>query len=110
MVNMDELFQLDGVIAVAKLDDMGRIVDWKAKGAVSPETKDHVSKLMTEVDALFANLARELPRNWSPRRALLYSGGEMTLIAAAGSAVTVENKKVNFEKLFEVFGILGFGK
>jgi roadblock/LC7 domain-containing protein len=65
---------------------------------------------MMEVDALFEKLAREAPRNWSPRRALIYSGGEMTLIAAENSAVTVENKKVNFEKLLKVFGILGFGK
>jgi hypothetical protein len=32
----------------------------------------------------------------------------MTLITAGGAVVTVENKKVNFEKLFKVFGILGF--
>jgi roadblock/LC7 domain-containing protein len=110
LVNTDELFQLDGIIAVTKLDDLGRIVDWKAKGAVDPETKEHMSKLMMEVDALFEKLAREAPRNWSPRRALIYSGGEMTLIAAGGSAVTVENKKVNFEKLLKVFGILGFSE
>jgi roadblock/LC7 domain-containing protein len=41
---------------------------------------------------------------------LIYSGGEMTLIASGDSGVTVENKKVNFEKLLKTFGILGFGK
>jgi hypothetical protein len=44
-----------------------------------------MSKLMMEVDALFEKLAREAPRNWSPRRVLIYSGGEMTLIASGGS-------------------------
>jgi roadblock/LC7 domain-containing protein len=108
MVNLDELFQLDGVVAVAKLDDMGRITDWKAKGVVDPEIEKHTSKLMMEVEGLFSNFAREAPRNWSPRRALIYSGGEMTLFAVGNSAVTVENKKVNFEKLLKIFGILGF--
>jgi roadblock/LC7 domain-containing protein len=110
LVNIDELFQLDGVIAVTKLDDLGRIVDWKAKGVVDPETKEHMSKLMMEVNALFVSLAREAPRNWSPRRALIYSGGEMTLIAAGDSAVTVETKKVDFGKLLTVFGIPVFSK
>ena len=67
-----------------------------------------MSKMNMEMNALFANLAREAPRNWSPRKALIYSGGEMTMIAAGGAAATVETKNVNFEKLFKVFGILGF--
>jgi roadblock/LC7 domain-containing protein len=65
---------------------------------------------MMEVDSLFDKFAREAPRNWSPRRSLIYNGGEMTLIAAEGAGATVENKKVNFAKLFKVFGILGFEK
>jgi len=102
LANIEELFQLDGVIAVTRLDDIGRIGDWKAKGIVDPETKEHVSKLMMEINALFVSLAREAPRNWSPRKALIYSGGEMTLIAAGDSAVTVETKKVDFAKLLKV--------
>ena len=110
MVNTEELFQLDGVIAVVKLDDMGRIVDWKAKGVVDPEiVKEHMSKMLVDITSTFRELAREAPRNWSPTRAIIYSGGDMTLIAAGTAAVTVETKKVNFEKLFKVFGILGFG-
>ena len=108
MVNTEELFQLEGIVGVAKLDDMGRIIDWKAKGVTDPESVKHLSKIMTDVNALFVNFAREAPRNWSPNRAFIFNGGEMTLIAAGDSGVTVENKKVNFEKLFKVFGILGF--
>ena len=110
MVNIDELFQLEGVIAVARLDDMGRIIDWKAKGVVDPEFEKGVSKMSMEVGALFEQFTREAPRNWSPRRAWVYSGGDMTMIASGSSAATVETKKVNFEKLFKIFGILGFDK
>ena len=111
MVNTDDLFQVDGVIAVAKLDDMGRIVDWKAKGIVDPEiVKEHTSKMLMEITSTFREFAREAPRNWSPTRALIYSGGDMTLIAAGTAAVTVETKNVDFEKLFKIFGILGYSK
>lgn len=110
MANIEELFQLDGVIAVAQLDDMGRIVEWKAKGVVDPEVKEQTSKMIMEVTSMFREFARGAPRNWSPTRALIYSGGDMTLIAAGNAGVTVETKKVNFEKLFKVFGILNFGK
>ncbi len=111
MVNTDDLFQVDGVIAVAKLDDMGRIVDWKAKGIVDPEiVKEHTSKMLMEITSTFREFAREAPRNWSPTRALIYSGGDMTLIAAGTAAVTVETKNVDFKKLFKIFGILGYSK
>ena len=108
MVNIDELFQVEGVIAVARLDDMGRITDWKAKGVVDPSIERDASKLTMEVDALFEKFAREAPRTWSPRRGWIYSGGDMTMIAAGNAAATVETKNVNFEKLFKVFGILGY--
>ena len=108
MVNIDELFQLDGIVAIARTDDMGRIVDWKAKGIVDPEIERHASKLSMNIDALFMQFAREAPRNWSPRKAWIYNGGEMTAIASGGALVTVENNKVNFEKLFKTFGIFGF--
>ncbi len=108
LVNLEELFQTDGVIAVAKLDDMGRITDWKAKGVVNPELTKGISTMSAEVDALFTQFARNAPRNWSPRRAWIYTGGDMTMIASGGAAVTVENKKENFEKLFKIFGLFGF--
>jgi roadblock/LC7 domain-containing protein len=111
LAKTEDLFQLDGVVALAQLDDMGRIVDWKAKGVVDPEiVKEHTSKMLMEITSTFREFAREAPRNWSPTRALIYSGGDMTLIAAGTVAVTVETKKVNFEKLFKAFGILGYSK
>ncbi len=109
LVNIDELFQLDGVIAVAKLDDMGRIVDWKAKGAVSTETKNDMNKMLMELNNVFDRMSREAPRNWAPRKSLIYTGGDMTLIVASGVAVTAETKKLNPERLFKNFGdVLGF--
>jgi roadblock/LC7 domain-containing protein len=107
---LDELFQMEGVTAVAKLDDMGRIVDWKARGVVSPEMKEETSKEISEVVSIFISGARNRPRNWLPLHGLAYSGGDMTMIIKGENAVIVETAKVEMDKIFRLLGMLGYGK
>jgi len=106
MVQLDELFQLDGVTAIAKLDDMGRIVDWKAKGMVSPELKDAFGKVISSTVTMLEQMARIAPRNWSPRRYWIFSGGDMTMIASGQNAVIIETAKADMNSIFNLFGII----
>ncbi len=55
---IDELFQMEGVVAVAKIDDMGRIVDWKAKGVVTSEVKDTTSGLVAQLTFISNEIGR----------------------------------------------------
>jgi roadblock/LC7 domain-containing protein len=104
---LEELFQLDGVTAIAKLDDMGRIVDWKAKGVVDPEMMRETSKGLEEIISLFVQGARDRPRNWIPWRSMTYSGGDMTAIAAGKDLVVVETAKVDMDKILKTMNVLG---
>ena len=106
MAILDELFQLDGIIAVGTLDDMGRIKDWKAKGIVSHEVKETMDKFMTSAVSLVDQEARILPRNWSPRHSWTFSGGDMILVVTGGQFVATETAKVDLERLFKICGIL----
>ena len=106
MAILEELFQLDGIIAVGTIDDMGRIKDWKAKGVVSHEVRETIDKYMTSTVTMLNQEARLLPRNWTPRRSWTFSGGDMTLIVAGGQFVTAETAKVDLERLFRICGIL----
>jgi roadblock/LC7 domain-containing protein len=106
MVQLDELFQLDGVTAIAKLDDMGRIVDWKAKGAVSHDLKEAMGTFINSIMTLMEQQARVAPRNWHPRRYWVYSGGDMTMIAAGQNAAIMETAKADMNSIFNMFGIL----
>jgi roadblock/LC7 domain-containing protein len=106
MAILDELFQLDGIIAVGTIDDRGRIKDWKAKGVITPEVRESMDKFMTSAVALVDQEARILPRNWSPRRSWTFSGGDMVLIVAGGQFVTAETGKVDLERLLRICGIL----
>jgi len=107
---LDSLFQMEGVTAVAKLDNMGKIVDWKAKEVVSHELKDEVSKELSEVVSIFVEGARNRPRNWTPWRSLAYSGGDMTMIITGENAVLAETAKADMAKIFKSLGMLGFRK
>ncbi len=106
MAVLEELFQLDGIIAIGTIDDMGRIKDWKAKGVISQEVRESIDKFMTSVVSLVNQEARVLPRNWSPRHSWTFSGGDMILIVAGGQFVTAEAAKVDLERLFKICGIL----
>ena len=106
MVQLDELFQLDGVTAIAKLDDMGRIVDWKAKGMVSPELKDAFGKFISSTVTMLEQMARIAPRNWSPRRYWIFSGGDMTMISAGQNAAIVETAKADMKSILNMFDII----
>lgn len=105
MAILDELFQIDGVTAVGTIDDVGRIMDWKAKGVVSHEVKEATSKFMASVVSMFNQEARLAPRNWSPRRSWTFTGGDMVLIVVATQFVAAETAKVDLEKLFKICGI-----
>ncbi|MDD1751550.1 MAG: DUF2173 family protein [Methanotrichaceae archaeon] len=106
MAILDELFGLDGIIAVGTIDDMGRIKDWKAKGVISHDIRESVNKFMSSVVSLTDQETRLLPRNWSPRRSWTFSGGDMTLVVAGSQFVTAETAKIDLEKLFRICGIL----
>jgi roadblock/LC7 domain-containing protein len=106
MVNIDELFQMDGVVAVGKIDDMGRIVDWKAKGVVSPEVKDATSKVVSELLSISNGIGRTAPRNWLPWHTWIYYGGEMIMVVHGDSAVTFEAAKTDMNKVLEKMGML----
>jgi roadblock/LC7 domain-containing protein len=106
MVQLDELFQLDGVTAIAKLDDMGRIVDWKAKGVVSHDLKEAFGSFTASTVAMLEQMARVAPRNWSPRRYWIFSGGDMTMIATGQNAAIIETAKADMASIFKMFGIL----
>lgn len=107
---LEELFQMEGVTAVAKLDDMGRIVDWKAKGAVSPEMKEETSRELSAVVSILVSGAHNRPRNWTPFHGIAYSGGDMTMIVKGEKAVIVETEKVDMDKIFKLLEMLGYRK
>ena len=66
MISLEELFEMEGVTAVAQLDDMGRIVDWRAKGVVGPELKEAMNNFLTAVTSLLDEQARVAPSGPAP--------------------------------------------
>ncbi len=108
VAKLEEMFQLDGVTAIGKLDDMGRIIDWKAKGVVDPEMMRETSRGLEEIISMFVQGARERPRNWMPWRSMTYSGGDMTVIAAGEDLVVVETAKVDISQILKTLKVLGF--
>ncbi len=112
MVTMDELFKMHGIDAVGQIDDLGRIVDWKAKGIVDHETKEATSRFSESITSLIDQEARIVDEqvkkaNWHPRRGWIYAGGDITVIAAGDYLLVADNKRADMDKLFGIFGLFG---
>jgi roadblock/LC7 domain-containing protein len=105
MASIDELFQMEGVVAVAKIDDVGRIVDWKAKGVVTPEIKEAMAKLVGELLSVSNEIGRIAPRTWQPWRSWIFSGGEMIMILHGDNAITFEAAKTDINKVLKTLGM-----
>ncbi len=105
MANLDELFQMEGVVAVAKIDDMGRITDWKAKGVVTPEIKEATGKLVAELLSVSNSISRVAPRSWHPWHSWIFYGGEMIMILHGENAITLEAAKTDINKVLEKLGM-----
>jgi roadblock/LC7 domain-containing protein len=110
MVSLEELFEMEGVTAIAQLDDLGRIVDWRAKGVVGPELKEAMNNFLTAVTSLLDEQARVAPRNWHPRRSWMYSGGDMTMIVSGNQAIIIETAKTDVDIISRAFGMACFPK
>jgi roadblock/LC7 domain-containing protein len=107
MAILDELLEIEGVIAAGEFTRDGMLVDYKAKIDLSPELAAMIAQLCAPVDMMFETLAEEFMRftnemRWLPPRRWAYSGGDWTVAVAGNRGVFVETAKADFNDLFRV--------
>ena len=107
MAILDELLEIDGVIAAGEFTRNGKLVAYKAKIDLSPELAAMIAQLCAPVDMMFGTLAEEFTRftkemRWLPPRGWVYSGGDWTVAVAGNRGVFVETAKADFNHLFRV--------
>lgn len=105
MATLDELLQIDGVVAAGEFTADGKLVDYKAKMDMSPEMAAMSAQFTASVTMLFNTLAGAFAQmsgmNWTPQRGWAYTGGDWTVAVGGNKGVFVETAKVDFNKLFQ---------
>jgi roadblock/LC7 domain-containing protein len=106
MATLDELLQIDGVVAAGEWAKDGSLTDYKASMDMSPELAAQGAQFCATVSMLFETLAPAFSQlsgmSWTPQEGWAYSGGEWTVAVGGGGrkGVFVETSKADFNKLF----------
>ena len=106
MATLEELLNIEGVVAAGEFDPDGSLVDFRASMDMSPEMAQMTAQFCATVTMMFNTLAGAYSQlskmNWVPQQGWAYSGGEWTVAVGGNLGVFVETAKADFNQLFQV--------
>ena len=106
MASLDDLLDIEGVVAAGEFTPAGELVDYKAKMDMSEEMAQMTAQFCATVTMMFNTLAGSFTQlsgmNWVPQQGWAYSGGEWTVAIGGNRGVFIETAKADFNQLFEV--------
>jgi roadblock/LC7 domain-containing protein len=104
VASLEELLNLDGVVAAGEFTADGRLVDYKATMDMSQEMAEMSAQFCATVTMMFNTLAGAFSRltqmNWVPQRGWMYAGGDMTVAIGGNKGVFAETAKADFNELY----------
>jgi roadblock/LC7 domain-containing protein len=108
VATLQELLDIDGVVAAGEFNRDGSLVNFEASMDMSDEMAQMSAQFCATVSMMFDTLASSFTRlsgmNWEPMQGWAYSGGEFSVAIGGGGTrgVFVETAKADFNRLFEV--------
>ncbi len=108
MVALEELLDIEGVVAAGEFNRDGSLVDFEARMDMSEEMAQMTAQFSATVTMMFDTLAFSFTRlsgmNWVPQQGWAYSGGDWTVAIGGNRGVFVETAKADFNRLFQALG------
>jgi roadblock/LC7 domain-containing protein len=105
-LSIDELMQIEGVVAAGEFTPDGKLLNYRSKLPMSAEVAGMCAELCAPVNVMFETLSEQFMRfsemNWSPQKGWAYSGGAWTIAVGGTRGVFVETSKADFNLLFRV--------
>ena len=110
MDTLQELLDVEGVVAAVEFRLDGSLLDYEAKIDMSEELAQTTAQYFAAVSLMFNTLASSFTNlsgmNWVPQHGWTYSGGEWTACMGDDGkrGVLVEASMADFNDLFEALG------
>ena len=105
MATLDELLNINGVVAAGEWTADGTLVNYKAKMDMPPEMAammaQYCATLTMTFNALAGAFSKLSPMSWVPQQGWAYSGGDWTVAIGGNRGVFVETAKADFNQLFQ---------
>ena len=106
MATLDDLLDIEGVVAAGEFNADGSLVDYKATMDMSQEMAEMTAQFTATVTMMFNTLASSYTQvsgmQWVPQQGWAYSGGDWTVAVGGNRGVFIETEKADFNQLFEV--------
>ena len=106
MATLDELLDIEGVVAAGEFNADGSLVDYKATMDMSQQMAEMTAQFTATVTMMFNTLASSYTQvsgmQWVPQQGWAYSGGDWTVAVGGNRGVFIETEKADFNQLFEV--------
>ena len=104
MATLDNLLEIDGVVAAGEFTAEGKLVDYKAKMDMSQEMAEMSAQFCATVTMMFNTLAGSFSQlsqmKWVPQQGWMYAGGDMTVAIGGNLGVFAETAKADFNELY----------
>ena len=107
MTTLQDLLELDGVVAAGEFGRDGSLVGYEASMDMSPEMAQRSAQFCATVTMMFDTLSGAFSQgsgmNWTPQRAWTYSGGDWTVVIGEGGTkgVFAETAEADLDDLVE---------
>lgn len=102
---VDELLEIDGVIAAGEFASDGSLVEHTTATEMSEELAAMSAQFTATVTMLFETLAGAFTElsdmDWIPQQGWAYTGGSYTIAVGGHRAVFAETENVDFNQLFD---------
>jgi len=106
MRDLDELLEIEGVVAAGEFTDEGRLVNYRSKVGMTEEAAAMWAELCAPVNVMFETLSEQFMRyskmDWKPQKGWAYTGGTWTLAVGGYRGVLVETAKADFNALYRI--------
>lgn len=105
MTTIDNLLEIDGVVAAGEFAPDGELVEYGATMDMSDELAANAAQFCATVTMLFNTLggafAEMSGMNWTPQHGWMYAGGDYTVAIGGTTGVFVETEKADFNQLYD---------
>lgn len=101
---LEELLEIDGVVAAGEFTSEGTLVDYQANMEMSEELAAMSAQFCASVTMLFDTLGGAFSEmsgmEWAPQQGWAYSGGKYTVAVGGNRGIFVETEKADYNDLF----------
>lgn len=106
MTTVDELLEIEGVVAAGEFSPDGELVEYGATMDMSEEMAATAAQFCATVTMLFDTLAGGFTEmsgmDWTPQRGWMYAGGSYTVAIGGNTGVFVETEKADYDRLYQL--------